>query len=101
MKKYLLILHQNPYKNSLALEALEFALALSSFEQPVSLLFKGESIRQLLLKQEPEQLVCKDFTKIYTDLKLFGIENIYVEQTMASQHIDSEFIVFPKVLNVE
>ena len=101
MKSFLIILQHNPYKNSFALEGLEFALALSSFEQSVSLLLKGEGTLQLLATQESDKLIGKDFTRIYTDLKLFGIEKIYIDHASMHELEPSELSVIPEVVDQE
>lgn len=101
MKSFLIIMQQNPYKNSLALEGLEFAIALSSFEQPVSILFKDEGVLQLLAKQETDKLVGKDFTKIYSDLELFGIDKIYIEINSMHEFAADELSVHPEIVDQE
>lgn len=101
MKSFLIIMQQSPYKNSLALEGLEFALALSSFEQPISILFKDEGVLQLLVKQDSDNIVGKDFTKIYSDLKLFGIDNVYVEVNSMHQFAADELSVHPEIVDQE
>lgn len=78
MKKFLVIMQHSPYANSKSLEALEFALALSAFEVPVNLLLRGDAIIQLCQEQDTDKLVGKDFTKIYSNLSIFGIKDVYV-----------------------
>ncbi len=101
MKSFLIIMQQNPYANSLALEALEFAVALSAFNQPVALLLKDAGIIQLLAQQEADKLVAKDFTKIYSGLNLFGIKNVYVEQSSFKQYANVKLLVQPIVLDAD
>lgn len=101
MKKFLLIMQQNPYANSQALEALEFAFALCAFDQEVSLLFKGDGLLQLLAKQESEKLVGKDFTKAYADLNVFGIKNVYVDEHSAHDFADDELLLAPQIVSTE
>ncbi len=101
MKKFLLIMQQNPYANSKALEGLEFALALSAFEQEVALLFKGDAILQLMAKQEPDKLVAKDFTKVYTDLNMFGIKNVYVDANSMQEFANDKLLLDPEIVSSE
>lgn len=101
MKTYLIIMQQNPYKNSLAIEGLEFALALSAFNQPVALLFKNDGVIQLLKKQEPANIVCKDFTKIYAGIHLFGLEEIYVDQACMQNYLLTDLTLQPKIIAPE
>ena len=86
MKKYLIILRQAPFKNSLSLEAQELSLALAAFEQNVSLLFIEDGVLQLLANQESAAISHKDFTKTYTGLDLFDIKNVYIEQTALERY---------------
>lgn len=101
MKKYLIIMQQDPYANSLALEGLEFALALCAFNQQVSLLFQGPGIVQLLKQQDPKKIVAKDFTKVYAGLNLFGIDTIYVDQTSMQLYKPTDLVVLPQIMNEE
>lgn len=101
MKSFLLIMQQDPCKNSYSLEALEFALALSSFDQPVSLLFKNAGVLQLLVNQDCTKLILKDFTKIYSGLHLFGIDKIYIDQNSRLEYDTAELLVTPQVVDAE
>jgi len=80
MKKYLVIMQQAPYANSQSLEALELALALAAFAQPVTLLFMGAGVLQLLTAQKSDLIFHKTFTQAYTGLNLFEITAVYMEQ---------------------
>lgn len=80
MKKYLLIMQQSPYQSSLALEALEFALALGAFNQDVTLLFVEQGILQLLPQQHAELISYKNYTKAYEGLSLFDINAVYISK---------------------
>lgn len=101
MKKYLIIMQQDPTVNSLALEGFEFALALSAFEQNVSLLFKGAGIQQLLRNQDPDKIILKDFTKAYAGLSLFGIEDVYVEQASMQDYANADLLIQPQVVDAD
>lgn len=101
MKRFLLIMSQNPYANSLALESLEFATALSSFNQSVTLLFKGDGVLQLLAQQDPEKMVCKDFSKIYSGLNMFGIEDVYIEENSMRNFNPNDLLMVPKIIGEE
>jgi len=85
MKKYLIILQQAPFANSQSLEAVELALALAAFAQPVTLLFMAEGVLQLLANQDAELIAQRSFTKAFTGLELFDISAVYADQD-ALQH---------------
>lgn len=101
MKKYLIFMQQNPYANSKAMEALEFALAISSFNQQVTLIFKDDGVLQLLAKPEVSQLVLKDFTKVYAGLHLFGIDKVYVDQNSMRDYVAEDFLITPHAIEDE
>jgi len=84
--KYLFIFNQPPFANSQSLEAMELALALSTFEQQVSLLFMADGVLQLLNKQETNVIYHKDFSKVFTGLALFDIKQVYVERDALQAH---------------
>jgi sulfur relay protein TusC/DsrF len=99
MKKYLLILKHSPYQSSLAAEGLELALALSAFNQTVSLLFIEQSVLQLLPQQQPDHMFYKDFTKAYTGLSLFDINNVYISQASVQQYNIADLIIKPQIID--
>jgi tRNA 2-thiouridine synthesizing protein C len=91
MKKYLIIFQQTPFASSDSLEGLELCLALSAFNQAVSLLFMGESVLQLLDNKKTEFTAHKDFTKTFAGLDLFDIDQVYSEQAaMEKYKLDAE-----------
>ncbi len=98
MKNYLCIFSHAPYSGYHALESLELALAISSFEQSVSLLFVGDGVRQLLVgTQAPAGY--KEFTKAYLGLSLFGIEAVYATQASLDAIGDAQLLLQPKAVN--
>jgi tRNA 2-thiouridine synthesizing protein C len=99
MKKYLLIMQHSPYQSSLAAEALEFALALSAFNQSVALLFVDQGILQLLPNQDAAQISAKNFTKVYEGLSLFDIRDVYVSQASLPQYQLPDLMIQPQVVD--
>lgn len=99
MKKYLLVMQHSPYKNSLAAESLEFALALSAFNQPVSLLFIDEGILQLTVNQTPASIHHKNFSKVYEGLSLFEIHDVYVTQASMQKYQQLNFMIQPQIVD--
>lgn len=78
MKKYLFILQQAPFASSLAEEAVELILAVSAFEQKISILFSESGVLQLIKSE--------GFTKTFAGLPLFGITDIYLQAGCLEQH---------------
>ena len=78
------------------MEALEFTLALASFEQKITLFFQGKGIYQLLSNQSPHLIKLKPFTKAYKALELYDIHNIYVDQSsMDKLCLDHKELIIP------
>lgn len=99
MKKYLLIIKNSPYQNSVANETLEFALALSAFNQAVTLLFIDDGILQLTSNQNPNAIFYKNFTKVYEGLNLFDIHDIYVSQLSLQKYSQLNLMIQPQVVD--
>lgn len=81
MKKYLLILQQAPFANYNATEGIELGLALSAFEQTVSLLFIESGVLQLVNDKQTGLIQNKDPTKVLAGFDLFEIKQVYAEQS--------------------
>jgi tRNA 2-thiouridine synthesizing protein C len=99
MKSYLFIFSHSPYQNYTALESLELALAISSFNQKVAILFTGAGVKQLLSNQTAADLGFKDFTKAYQGLSLFDIYDVYVDQASLATVGDAELLLQPQVVD--
>jgi len=89
-------MQHSPYESSLALEGLEFALAIAAFNQEVSLLFKGPGVLQLMNNQNPDPMMYKEFTKAYTGLSLFGITDVYVCQSSLAAYNNPNLMLQPQ-----
>lgn len=80
-KKSVLIINQSaPYGSSKARESLDVALTCSIFDMPVSLLFVGDGLFQLIKGQSPEQLDMKKHEAMLTALPMYDIEQIFVTE---------------------
>ena len=77
-KSLLLICRQAPWAGMAAREALDMALAGGAFDLPVSLLFLGDGVLQLVSGQQPSCLQQKDLGANLQALPLFGVEALYV-----------------------
>lgn len=76
-KSLLIILTQGPNASSNNQEALDIALAAASFDQPVSLLFEGDGIYQLLTEQDPNIAGRKNLSKAMKAFPIYGIDKLY------------------------
>lgn len=92
-------MQHSPYQSSLAAEALEFALALSAFNQSVALLFIDQGVLQLLPQQHADQISYKNFTQAYEGLSLFDIKDVYISQASLQQYKLQDLLIQPQVVD--
>lgn len=79
MKKILFIQHKAPYGSESPSETLDAALVCAAFGQPVSLLFQGDGVWQLLNHQQGHALERKTLLAQLGALPLYDIEQLYVD----------------------
>jgi tRNA 2-thiouridine synthesizing protein C len=82
-KSLLVVVRHSPYGSSLARASLDVALAAAAFDQPVSLLFAGDGVLQLLPGQDCTSLGVKSLGKLLASLPLYGIEQVNVDAEAA------------------
>jgi tRNA 2-thiouridine synthesizing protein C len=88
-RRVLLMIRHSPYGSGLARASLDVALAAAAFEQPVSLLFMGEGVLQLLPDQDSTQIGRKNLSRALTSLPLYDIDSVYVDRAAADRyHLD-------------
>ncbi|HZJ94267.1 MAG TPA: sulfurtransferase complex subunit TusC [Thiopseudomonas sp.] len=88
-KSVLLISCQAPWAGIDAAEALDIALAAGAFDLPLSMLFMGDGVFQLLDQQQPQLLEQKDLSANLHALPMFGIDQLYVaEQCLNQRGVD-------------
>lgn len=85
MKKILFIQRRSPYGTGFAKEALDAILMSSAFEQDISLVFLDEGVWQLKSQQDTQVLGIKNFSPTFKALELYGINQIYIEQSSLEQ----------------
>lgn len=78
MKSLLIVSRAAPWSGMAAREALDLALSGGAFDLPISLLWQGEGVYQVLAGQAPEQLEQKNLQANIEALPLFGVEQLYV-----------------------
>jgi len=95
MEKRIGIVDRNmPHGTSTAREALDLTLAMSAFNESLSLFFIGDGIYQLLSQHNTEHILQKDFQPMFKMLDLYDVENIYVCQaSLAERGISVEQLV--------
>jgi tRNA 2-thiouridine synthesizing protein C len=85
-KRLLVLIRHSPYGSSLARASLDVALAAAAFDQPVSLLFTGDGVLQLLPGQDSEALGVRNPGRLLASLPLYDIEQVYVDAEAAARY---------------
>ena len=84
-KSVLIICNKAPWSGISVRETLDLALAGGAFDLPVSLLFLGDGVFQLVANQKAKELEQKDIIANLQALPLFGIENFFVTEASLTQ----------------
>ncbi|OZB05285.1 MAG: sulfur reduction protein DsrE [Marinobacter sp. 34-60-7] len=77
----LIVVDQAPYGSWNGREALDMALSLAAFDQPVALLFTGPGVNWLRAGQNPALIEQKSVEKQLGAAGIFGVEALYADQT--------------------
>ena len=80
MKKIAIIISSAPHGSAKGREALDTALALSTFNH-ISVFFIGDGVFHLLPNQHPEDILMRDYIATFNMLELYDIEDVYVCKT--------------------
>ncbi len=85
LRKSILVVSRHAHPgSSLPRSALDTALAAAAFDQPVTLLFQGEGVLQLLAAQDSRATGVRNLRKVIDSLPLYDIETLYVDAAAAS-----------------
>ena len=80
-----------PHGTAQGREALDLTLALSAFNESLSLFFIGDAVYQLFDGHNPSDILQKNFQPLFKMLDLYDVENIYVcEQSLQERCIKQE-----------
>jgi tRNA 2-thiouridine synthesizing protein C len=85
-RKLLVVVRQPPYHSSLARAALDTALAAAVFDRPVSLLFMGDGVLQLLPCQSSEAIGVRNVGRLLASLPLYEIDSVYADAESAARY---------------
>ncbi len=77
-KSFLIINRKAPYGSSAARDALDVALTISVFEQPLSLLFMDDAVLQLLPSHKADAVGQKNLSANLSMLEMYDIDQLYV-----------------------
>lgn len=102
-KKIGIINRQAPHGSSTAREALDLTLAISAFNESLSVFFIGDGVYQLLAKHQADLILQKDFQPMLQMLELYDVENIYVcKQSLVERNIlADQLVIKATLLNTE
>ncbi|MFW1676391.1 sulfurtransferase complex subunit TusC [Pontibacter sp. JAM-7] len=74
-----LLVHRNPpYGSNLPRDGLDIALTCAIFDLPVSLLFLGDGLYQLLASQAADEVNQKSLQALLSSLPMYDIDTLYV-----------------------
>lgn len=81
-----LVISRHPPGHSLARSALDTALALATFDMPVTLLLLEEAVLQLLPDQDCSELGVRNLGKLLDSLPLYEVEVVNVDAEAAARY---------------
>jgi tRNA 2-thiouridine synthesizing protein C len=80
-------------------ESLDLTLAMSAFNESLSLFFIGDGVYQLLVGHTPDESLQKHFQPLFKMLDLYDVENIYVcEQSLLQRVIKQDELLIDVTL---
>jgi tRNA 2-thiouridine synthesizing protein C len=85
-KRLLVLVRHSPYGSSLARASLDVALTAAAFDQPLSLLFAGDGVLQLLPDQDSTALGVRNPGRLLASLPLYDIEHVFVDAEAAARY---------------
>lgn len=77
-KKIGIVNRSLPHGSAAGRESLDLTLAMSAFNESLSVFFISDGIYQLLEGQSPNDILQKHYQPLFKMLELYDVENIYV-----------------------
>jgi len=88
-----------PHGSAQGRESLDLTLAMSAFNESLSLFFIGDGVYQLLVGHTPDESLQKHFQPLFKMLDLYDVENIYVcEQSLLQRVIKQDELLIDVTL---
>jgi tRNA 2-thiouridine synthesizing protein C len=98
-KKIAIINRTLPHGSAQGRESLDLTLAMSAFNESLSLFFLADGVYQLLDGHNPNDILQKHFQPLFKMLELYDVENIYVcEQSLLQRTITAEQLIIDVTL---
>ena len=85
-KRLLVIVRRPPYGDSLARSGIDTALAAAAFDMPVSLLFAGDGVLQLMPDQDSGAIGRRNLGRLLASLPLYEIDSVYADSEAAERY---------------
>lgn len=82
----LVVIDHAPYGRWSGRESLDIAFALAAFDQPVSLLFRGDGVLWLIPDQDGTALDQKTASKNLGAAAIFGVETLYGDSAAMARY---------------
>jgi tRNA 2-thiouridine synthesizing protein C len=90
-----------PYGGGLARAAIDTALAGAAFEQPVSVLFMGAGVLNLIPDQDARAVGSRNVQRLLASLPMYDIETVYVDARAVARHGIDEQQLSPRCCLLE
>jgi len=98
-KKIGIINRQSPLGSTTARESLDLTLALSAFNESLSVFFIGDGVYQLVGQHDANLVLQKNFQPMLQMLALYDVEQIYVcEQSLQERGFSLDQLVIKATL---
>ncbi len=88
-----------PHGSAQGRESLDLTLAMSAFNESLSLFFIGDGVYQLVDGHSPEETLQKHYQPLFKMLEMYDVENIYVcEASLDQRSLNSGMLLIDVTL---
>lgn len=102
MKKIAFIFSHAPHGTSFGKEGLDAVLGTSIVLKKISLFFVGDGVFQLLKSYQPEKILTRNYTSLFSILSLYEIKDFYCCKLSLFErglNFNTKFILRVNILN--
>ena len=102
-KKIGIVNRCSPHGSAAGRESLDLALALSAFNESLSLFFIGDGVYQLLDRHSPAKILQKNYQPLFKMLEMYDVEHIYVCSASLKQRLlaSDNLLIAVSLLNTQ
>lgn len=88
-----------PHGSAQGRESLDLTLAMSAFNESLSLFFIGDGVYQLVDGHSPEETLQKHYQPLFKMLEMYDVDNIYVcSLSLQKRSLTSEMLMLAVTL---